>query len=225
MTQVVVGLLERDDDREKPPNALDLTKMHYAIKTKKVGSLLGLPYPYVMKVDKWQEIIRTIHDYSLNVEPKTIPILYGLDSIHSASFIDGATAFPQPLSMAATFNVEIAERIGQVIAMEHRSTGSPWNFSPILDIGRQPLWSRLYETMGEDMYVVLRMSTAYIRGHQGQDKDFKNNTKTATCLKHFVGYSFPFNGRDRTHAYVSFPIEIQNFLADSPWPFWLLIDT
>ena len=74
------------------------------------------------------------------------------------------------------------------------------NFNPGLDAGRMPLWSRLFEGYGEDVYLASRMGEAYIKGHQGDS--LKKKQFAATCMKHFIGYSFPLNGMDRTPAYI-----------------------
>lgn len=207
MTQLHTSAVQRDDLDVNPNGSpFDAKKLNDALNVRKVGSILGLVWPNVMKIDKWQHVINEIHNATRS---NNIPVLFGIDSIHAAGFIDGATFLPQPLSMAASFSVEVAEKCGSIIAMEHRATGSPWNFSPVLDAGRQPLWPRMYETMGEDGHLILKMSTAYIRGHHGGDQvnEFKNRKKAATCLKHYVGYGIPFNGRDRTPAYVMIQID------------------
>ena len=65
-----------------------------------------------------------------------------MDSIHGANYIREAVLFPQPLSMAASFNLEIAKKVGEITSIETRASGIPWNFNPVLDVGRQPLWPR-----------------------------------------------------------------------------------
>jgi beta-glucosidase len=134
----------------------------------------------------WHGIIKLIHDVVRNSTQHKIPVLYGVDSIHGANYIDEGTLFPQPISMAATFNLDIAEKIGHITSVETRAVGIPWNFNPVLDVGRQPLWSRLFETYGEDTYLGVKMGAAYIKGHQG-DNDLTKKENTATCLKHFIG--------------------------------------
>jgi beta-glucosidase len=103
--------------------------------------------------------------------------------------------------MAATFNSDLSFKEGEITARELRVAGLQWNFSPVMDLGRQPLWPRLWETYGEDVHLATIMGTAYIKGHQGDD--FSAPTKGLTCLKHYVGYSFPINGKDRTPAWIS----------------------
>ena len=87
-------------------------------------------------------MIKQIQDVALNETRLKIPIIYGIDSIHGANYVQEGVLFPQPLSQAATFNRDVAHRIGEITALETRAIGVPWNFNPVLDIGRQPLWPR-----------------------------------------------------------------------------------
>jgi beta-glucosidase len=130
-----------------------------------------------------------------------IPVIYGIDAIHGATYIQHSTLFPQAINMAATFNPDLSVKEGEITARELRVAGLQWNFSPVMDIGRQPLWPRLWETYGEDVHLASVLGTAYIKGHQGDD--FSSPDKGLTCLKHYVGYSYPFNGKDRTPAWIS----------------------
>src|SRR5947207_10058622 len=102
--------------------------------------------------------------------------------------------------MAATWNPALMQRAAEIAAIETRAAGIPWTFSPVLDLGRQPLWPRFYETFGEDPYLAKVMGVAFVRGMEGNDISSPNHV--ATSLKHYVGYSFPLNGRDRTPAWV-----------------------
>ncbi|MBX9850278.1 MAG: glycoside hydrolase family 3 C-terminal domain-containing protein [Cytophagaceae bacterium] len=130
-------------------------------------------------------------------QPKNqIPVLYGVDAIHGATYTSNATLFPQELGLAATWNPDFAEKTGSVTAYEIRASAIPWNFSPVLDLGRQPLWSRFFETFGEDPYLATQMGNAIVKGYQGDN--IGHPEKVAACLKHYVGYSFPFTGKDRT---------------------------
>jgi len=129
-----------------------------------------------------------------------IPVIYGIDAIHGATYTKNAVLFPQAINMAATFNPELSFKEGEITAREVRASGQHWNFSPVMDIGRQPLWPRLWETYGEDVHLASQMGAAYIKGHQGEN--FAAPDKAPTCLKHYVGYSFPFNGKDRTPAWI-----------------------
>src|SRR6185503_12658753 len=109
-------------------------------------------------------------------------------------------ALSAEIGMAATWNPALMQRVAEITAVETRAAGIPWTFSPVLDLGRQPLWPRFYETFGEDPYLAKVMGAAFVRGIEGDDISSANHI--ATSLKHYVGYSFPLNGRDRTTAWI-----------------------
>jgi beta-glucosidase len=102
--------------------------------------------------------------------------------------------------MAATWNPELMKRASEIAAVETRAAGIPWSFSPVLDLGRNPLWPRFWETFGEDPYLAKVMGLAFTRGLEGSD--VASQTQVAASLKHYMGYSFPLTGRDRTPAWI-----------------------
>jgi len=204
MTQVAIDVVSRD----KPPHQLDPVKLQAAIDHYKVGSILNV-MGSAYTVDHWQDIINQIQDAAQKTRLK-IPVLYGLDSIHGANYVMGSTLFPQAFALAATWNPELAQRAGEISAFQTRAAGVPWNFYPVLDVGRQPIWPRFWETYGEDVHLATEMGKAYIRGLQANDVGAKN--KVAACLKHYAGYSLPFNGKDRTQAHISERMMRQYFL-------------
>jgi len=204
MTQVTIDVVSRD----APPHQLDAAKLRTAIEHYKVGSILNV-MGHAYTVDHWHEIINQIQDAAAKTRLR-IPVLYGLDSIHGANYVMGSTLFPQAFGLAATWNPALAERAGEISAFQTRAAGVPWNFYPVLDIGRQPLWPRFWETYGEDVLLAKEMGNAYIRGLQGSDVGAKE--KVAACLKHYAGYGLPFNGKDRTQAHISERMMRQYFL-------------
>ena len=127
-------------------------------------------------------------------------MLYGIDSIHGTTYVEGGTLFPQPLAMAATWNPELMLRGSQISAAETRKAAIPWSFSPVLDVGRQPLWPRLYETFGEDTYLATVMGVATVRGYEGDD--ISSPVHVSSSLKHYIGYSYPTTGSDRSPALI-----------------------
>jgi beta-glucosidase len=94
----------------------------------------------------------------------------------------------------------MVKRGGEITAYEVRATGIPWNFSPVLDLGRDPRWSRLFETYGEDVLLATAMGLATIEGYQGNN--LADAYHVAACMKHFLGYSMPRTGKDRTPVYI-----------------------
>lgn len=195
MTQIDFSVIAGQGDK-----LIDQAKLLDAILTHHVGSILNTPNNKAQSVEDWRKIIHTINTVSEKSRLK-IPVLYGIDAIHGASYTKNATLFPQAINMAATFNPELSVKEGEITAQEIRVSGLQWNFSPVMDIGRQPLWPRLWETYGEDVHLASVLGSAYIKGYQGDDISAPN--KGLTCLKHYVGYSVPNNGKDRTPAWIS----------------------
>src|SRR4029079_1462858 len=123
-------------------------KLRKALVEYGVGALLNVK-DLALTPDKWHELISAIQAAAAQTRLK-IPVMYGIDTIHGANYVAGATLFPQPLGMAATWNPALMLETNPTAAAEPRAAGIAGNFSPVLDIGRQPLWPRLYETFGED---------------------------------------------------------------------------
>jgi beta-glucosidase len=197
MTQVTLQVVAKDSAHDE----LDPEKLRNAIVNHHVGSILNV-VDAAYTLDQWHRIITQIQDVALKETRLGIPILYGIDAVHGANYTRGATIFPQNLGMAATWNPELMRRNGEITAYEVRASGIPWNFSPVLDIGRQPLWPRLFETFGEDPYLASVMGAAYVKGLEGDDNRVSRPDKVAACTKHYLGYSFPLSGKDRTPAWI-----------------------
>jgi beta-glucosidase len=195
MTQLEISMVSTGRNQEI---RIDPAKLERAIARYGVGSILNVA-DQALTLDRWHETIRQIQDASRKTRLK-IPVLYGIDTIHGANYVQGATLFPQPLAMAATWNPELMMRASEVAAIETRAAGIPWTFSPVLDIGRQPLWPRLWETSGEDPYLATVMGVASVRGYEGAD--LSSPERVAACLKHYMGYGLPLSGRDRTPAWI-----------------------
>lgn len=180
------------------PAQIDEEKLKLAFGTYKVGSILNVS-SHTLKMAEWKQILNQIEKAHKKFKLET-PIIYGIDAIHGMNYTVGATLFPQEIGIAATWNRDLARQFGEVSAYEMRATGLKWNFSPVLDLGRQPLWSRFFETMGEDPYLCSELGERIILGYQGENQI--DDYHVASCLKHFVGYSAPFSGRDRTPAII-----------------------
>jgi beta-glucosidase len=210
MTQVTLEVVSqgKESAASGPSHQVDPAKLATAIHKYHVGSILNAN-GHAYTLDHWHEVINAIQDQAAKTRLH-IPVLYGIDSIHGANYVIGATLFPQSIAMAATWNPQLAERAGEISAFQTRAAGIPWDFYPVMDIGRQPLWSRFWETYGEDVFLASSIGKSYIRGLQGDD--IGSGTKVAACLKHYVGYSFPFNGKDRTPAVIDDRMMKQYFL-------------
>ena len=192
-------LLQKDTNgQQSVPLAIDEAKLKEALETYKVGSVLNVGWCTLSR-DEWKTVSDAVHKPFLQGQTKA-PIIYGVDAIHGMNYTKEATLFPQEIGLAATWNPELAEEFARITAYETRASGIPWNFSPVLDLGRQPLWSRHFETLGEDPYLASALGASLIRGYQGGDSI--DDLHVAACMKHFVGYSGTKSGRDRTPAWI-----------------------
>lgn len=208
MTQVAIDIVLKRSSPEAARHEIDPARLEAAVVRHHVGSILNVA-GRAYTVENWHELINQIQDAAARTRLK-IPVLYGIDAVHGANYTVGATLFPQPIAMAATWNPERARRAGEITAYQVRASGIPWNFYPVMDLGRHPVWPRLWETFGEDVHLASEMGKAYIQGMQGSDMGARD--KVATCLKHFAGYSFPLSGQDRTPAWIDTRMMHQYFL-------------
>lgn len=200
MTQITIQTISKTQGTKDQKHILDDKKLEEAITKYHVGSILNV-FDVAHDIDYWHEIITKVQTTAKEKTRLAIPVIYGIDAIHGATYTKGATLFPQALGLASTWNTAHAKTVGDVTAVEAAASGIYWNFNPVLDLGRQPLWPRLWETYGEDVYLAQQIGGAYIYG--SQNNPLVGKDRFVTCLKHYVGYSFPFNGLDRTPAYMS----------------------
>lgn len=201
MTQITIGALGKGGELtdgqgpfEFDPRALDTYLSRY-----KIGSVLNVP-GHAVSVEKWEYIVSTLQQRAMS--EIGIPLVYGIDSMHGANYTLGATLFPHSVAIGATFDRRMARRGAEVAAYETRASGIPWNFAPVVDLGRDPRWSRMWETYGEDAYLVAEMGAQAVKGYQGGDREHIGHRSVGACLKHFVGYGVPRSGRDRTPAVI-----------------------
>jgi beta-glucosidase len=177
---------------------IDADKIKEAILKYHVGSILNVSgHAYDRK--HWYEVISAIQAEAAQDRLK-IPVIYGIDAIHGVTYTIGSTLFPQEIGLAATFNRLLAYKMGTITAYETRASYIPWNYSPVLDLGKNPLWPRIYETLGEDPYLIKTMGASIIHGYQGNDVGDKYHV--AACMKHYLGYGDPLDGKDRTPAWI-----------------------
>ena len=167
----------------------------------KVGSILNAPGTRAATVEQWRQWIGIIQEKSMKY--LGIPDIYGLDHNHGVTYTQKGTLFPQPINLAASFNTELARTGAEITAYESRAGNCPWVYNPVTDLGRDPRWSRIWESFGEDPIVNARMAEAEILGYQGSDPNHLGPYNVAACIKHYFAYGAPFTGKDRTPAYVS----------------------
>jgi len=179
---------------------LDKAKVDTMIANYRVGSFLNAPGRAATK-EQWLDWIGTFQKYSM--EYMGIPTIYGLDHNHGTTYAQGGTLFPQPINIGASFNTALVREMAEVTAYESRATDCPWVFNPVVDLGRDPRWPRIYESFGESPLVNARMVETEVRAYQGDDPNHIGKYNVATSVKHYFAYGAPFTGKDRTPAYLS----------------------
>ncbi len=150
------------------------------IKAGQVGGLFGVSGP---------DRIRIAQEMAVNHSRLKIPLLIGSDVIHGYK-----TTFPIPLGTSCSWDMELIQRTARIAAIEATADGINWNFSPMVDIARDPRWGRIAEGAGEDPFLGSAIAKAMIKGYQGEDISV-HNTMLA-CVKHFALYGAPEAGRD-----------------------------
>ena len=180
---------------------LNETMLDTLISKWKVGSILNAPGTRAATVDQWQEWIQLIQKKSMKYIG--IPDIYGLDHNHGVTYTQGGTLFPQPINLGASFNTELARTGAEITAYESRAANCPWVYNPVVDLGRDPRWPRIWESFGEDAIVNSKMVVAEIKGYQGDDNNHIDRFHVGTSTKHYFAYGAPWTGKDRTPAYIS----------------------
>ena len=183
MVQLNINLITSGND-------VDPAKMEALFGRWKIGSILNVFQGNAQTREKTADIISKVQEASMKYIG--IPTIYGLDMIHGATYLSDGTFFPQEVNLAATFDTRHASNMGNVMAYETRAAMCPWIFSPVMDLGRDPRWPRLWESYGEDSYVQAMMAVAETEAIQ--------NLGVAACIKHYMAYGAPFSGKDRTPA-------------------------
>ncbi len=174
----------------------DDAKFKDAVVHYKIGSMLNTPG--LQNAQQWNNIIQQIQNAATETKMK-IPVLYGLDDNHGVNYVAGATLFPQEIGQAATWNPQLIFNAGVITAYESRAASVPWTFSPVLDLGTNPQWPRIWEDYGEDPYLGSQMGVAFVKGVQDP---IGSKEKLVVSLKHYMDYSDPKSGHDRTDSWI-----------------------
>lgn len=135
------------------------------------------------------------------------------EALHGVARAGTATVFPQAIGLAAMFDEEELEKVGDAVSTEARAKYNAslksgdrdiykglTYWSPNINIFRDPRWGRGHETYGEDPYLTSRMGIAFINGIQGHDKKY---LKAAACVKHYAVHSGPESMRHTFDANIS----------------------
>ena len=189
MTQMCFSTITLDGSK-----SLDLNVDNFrdAIQRYHVGSFLSGSDNY----EKWFAFITAIQKLAVEETRLKIPLIIGIDHVHGANYITEGTIFPHNLMLACSFNPAMVQNAARVTAIETAPVGLSWNFAPVLDVGKNAYWPRLYETFGEDPYLCATMGKAYIQAYENCPEIAP--AKLSACAKHFIGYSDPKYGYDRS---------------------------
>jgi beta-glucosidase len=217
MTQLTLTAVAKTRGTATQRMQLDSAKLEEALVRRHVGALLNV-YDVAMSPEEWRDAIETIQRFAGRTRLR-IPVLYGIDAVHGQHYQTTSTIFPQNIAMAATWNPALVRQASRITAYETRASGITWNFAPVLDVGRQPLWPRFYETFGEDPFLAATLGVEAVLGNQQDPRPalqtllggpasaragatVGGRVFVAATGKHFLGYSMPLSGKDRTTAWI-----------------------
>ncbi|MFW5877507.1 MAG: glycoside hydrolase family 3 N-terminal domain-containing protein [bacterium] len=159
---------------------------------------------------EWKRFIDHAQKINMDSSRLKIPLIFGIDHIHGANYVYEGTIFPHNLMLACSFDTALISTIANNTARETAGLGLLWNFAPVLDLGKNALWPRLYETFGEDPYLCSMMGKSYVNAYENFETT--SGHSPAACLKHFIGYSDPRSGHDRSPAEIPGQIMHEMFL-------------
>ena len=138
---------------------------------------------------KGVESVSRLQHLAVEQGPHGIPLLVGADVVHGYE-----TVFPIPLALSCSWDTTAIETMARISAIEATADGVNWNYSPMVDICRDPRWGRIAEGSGEDPWLGSVMAKAYVRGYQGDN--MKSDSTMMACVKHFALYGAAEGGRD-----------------------------
>ena len=154
----------------------------------------------VLRADPWSQktletgpdahesalIFNKMQRYAVENTRLGIPIYFAEECPHGLMAV-GATVYPTGLGMAATWDEDLLYKVGDAIGEEAASRGAKFGYGPVLDIARDPRWSRVEETFGEDPYLSGTLGGAVINGMQKH---------VGATVKHFAAYGIPEGGHN-----------------------------
>jgi len=156
---------------------------------------------------EWLALADAFYDASMDTSQggKAIPVIFGIDAVHGQSNIVGATLFPHNIGLGATRNPDLLRRIGEVTALETRTTGMEWAFAPTVAVPQDDRWGRSYEGYSESPEIVASYAGAMVEGLQGKvgTQGFLDGRHVIASVKHFLGDGGTTNGKDQGDTKIS----------------------
>jgi beta-glucosidase len=157
------------------------------------------------------ELSNAIQKFFIENSRLGIPVIFHEECLHGHAAI-GATSFPQPIGLGATFNPDLIEKLFTMTAEEARVRGAHQALTPVVDVARDPRWGRVEETYGEDPFLNAQLGCAVVRGFQG-DATFKDKKRVIATLKHFAAHGQPESGMNCAPVNVSERVLRETFLS------------
>jgi beta-glucosidase len=196
MTQIAVSRLRGDCEWTNGDWRPDCLKAVFD--DAKTGSILsgGGMTPPSNTPKAWAEMVNYLQKYAIDHSRLHIPIIYGVDAVHGHNNVSGATIFPHQIGLGSSWDTGLVRDLGASTSKVVKATGPSWNFAPVSDLARDARWGRYYETFSEDPLLAGTLAGDTVKGMEATGQ-------VAASVKHFGGYSEPFNGHDRTNADVS----------------------
>ena len=212
VAQMMCVWREKDQTLLDEEGKFDLQKAEVAFKNGNGLGQVGRPSDAGKGLDArgQAELTNAIQKFFIENSRLGIPVIFHEECLHGQAAI-GATSFPQPIGLAATFDPELVESLFTMTAEEARSRGTHQALTPVVDVARDARWGRVEETYGEDPYLVSRLGIAAVRGFQG-DASFKDKKRLIATLKHFVAHGQPESGMNCAPANVSLRVLRETFL-------------
>ncbi|WP_455672319.1 glycoside hydrolase family 3 N-terminal domain-containing protein [Phocaeicola sp.] len=143
--------------------------------------------------------LNALQKYAIEETRLGVPILFAEECPHGHMAI-GATVFPTSLAQASTWNEDLMYKMGETIALEARLQGANIGYGPVLDIAREPRWSRMEESFGEDPALTSILGVSFMKGMQGEAQN--DGKHLFSTLKHFAAYGIPEGGHNGSRANV-----------------------
>lgn len=160
-------------------------------------------------------LINEMQKYFIEETRLGIPIIPFDEALHGL-IREEATAFPQAIGLAASFNTKLMDTVAAAMASEMKARGIRQNLSPVINIARDVRWGRVEETYGEDPFLTSRMAVSYIKAFEKRG--------VITTPKHFVANvgdggrdSYPIHFNDRILEEIYYPAFKASFQEAGAW--------
>lgn len=154
------------------------------------------------------EAYNELQKYAIENSRLGIPIILAEEAPHGHMAI-GTTVFPTGIGLASTWSKETLENVGRVVAKELRAQGAHIGYGPVIDLAREPRWSRVEETYGEDVFLTSEMAKSMLKGTTIKNNGPENGI--ISTLKHFIAYGIPEGGHNGNPSVVGKRDLMENF--------------